>query len=177
MEALTQHGWSSVTLSNRSTPSKATTTSSRYVPSSWAISYVELSADLKAITGLDSISLQPNSGAQGELAGLRCIRSYHASQGQSHRNVCLIPVSATAPTPPRQHGRNEIIPIKCDSKGNLDMEDLEKKAVQNKDKLAAIMVTYPSTFGSLRRGSGGYVISFMRMEAGVYGWSEHECTD
>ena len=112
-----------------------------------------MSDDLKAITGLDEISLQPNSGAQGELAGLRVIRAYQKSHGEEHRNICLIPVSAhgTNPASAAMAGMT-VIPVKCDIKGNLDMLDLEKKATQNKDKLAAIMVTYPSTFGVFEKG-------------------------
>jgi glycine dehydrogenase len=113
----------------------------------------KLSEDLKAITGLDEISLQPNSGAQGELAGLRVIRAYHKSRGEEDRNVCLIPVSAhgTNPASAAMAGM-KVIPVKCDVKGNLDMEDLEKKAEQFKDNLGAIMVTYPSTFGVFEEG-------------------------
>jgi glycine dehydrogenase len=142
MEALTQHGWSNV---HPFQPADAV--------QGYHYIIEKLSDDLKAITGLDEISLQPNSGAQGELAGLRVIRSYHKSQGQEHRNVCLIPVSAhgTNPASAAMAGM-KVIPVKCDVKGNLDMEDLEKKAVQNKDKLAAIMVTYPSTFGVFEEG-------------------------
>ena len=112
-----------------------------------------MSGDLKAITGLDEISLQPNSGAQGELAGLRVIRAYHKSRGEEYRNICLIPVSAhgTNPASAAMAGM-KVIPIKCDVNGNLDMEDLREKALQNKDKLAAIMVTYPSTFGVFEEG-------------------------
>lgn len=112
-----------------------------------------MSEDLKAITGLDAISLQPNSGAQGELAGLRVIRAYHKSRGEEYRDVCLIPVSAhgTNPASAAMAGM-KVIPVKCDIKGNLDMEDLKLKVNQNKGKLAAIMVTYPSTFGVFEEG-------------------------
>jgi glycine dehydrogenase len=142
MEAITQHGWSQV---------------HPFAPadSVQGYNYVieKLSADLKAITGLDEISLQPNSGAQGELAGLRVIRAYRESRGEEHRNICLIPVSAhgTNPASATMAGL-KVIPIKCDVKGNLDMADLAKKAEQHKDKLAAIMVTYPSTFGVFEEG-------------------------
>jgi len=142
MEALTQHGWSSVH------PFQPADSVQGY-------KYIieKLSADLQAITGLDQISLQPNSGAQGELAGLRVIRAYHNSQGQQHRNVCLIPVSAhgTNPASAAMAGM-KVIPVRCDVKGNLDMVDLKKKAVENKEHLGAIMVTYPSTFGVFEEG-------------------------
>jgi glycine dehydrogenase len=87
------------------------------------------------------------------LAGLRVIRAYHKSRGEEGRDICLIPVSAhgTNPASAAMAGM-KVIPIKCDTKGNLDMEDLEQKAVQNKTKLAAIMVTYPSTFGVFEEG-------------------------
>jgi glycine cleavage system P protein (glycine dehydrogenase) len=112
-----------------------------------------LTDHLKAITGLDEISLQPNSGAQGELTGLRVIRAYQASQGESRRDICLIPVSAhgTNPASAAMAGLT-VVPIKCDAKGNLDMSDLEQKAEKYKERLAAIMVTYPSTFGVFEEG-------------------------
>jgi glycine dehydrogenase len=107
----------------------------------------DLSDWLAEITGFTGVSLQPNSGAQGEYAGLLSIRGYHASK-QSDRDVCLIPVSA--------HGTNpasavmvgfKVVVVACDDKGNIDLADLEKKADEHKDKLAALMITYPSTHG------------------------------
>ncbi|KAK9361997.1 glycine cleavage system P-protein-domain-containing protein [Lipomyces starkeyi] len=108
----------------------------------------ELEADLADITGLDATSLQPNSGAQGEYTGLRVIRAYLDATGGSHRSVCLIPVSAhgTNPASAAMAGM-KVVPIKCTAQGELDIADLEVKAVKHKDELAAIMMTYPSTFG------------------------------
>ncbi|ODQ75437.1 hypothetical protein LIPSTDRAFT_48518 [Lipomyces starkeyi NRRL Y-11557] len=109
---------------------------------------LELEADLADITGLDATSLQPNSGAQGEYTGLRVIRAYLDATGGSHRRVCLIPVSAhgTNPASAAMAGM-KVVPIKCTAQGELDIGDLEVKAVKHKDELAAIMMTYPSTFG------------------------------
>lgn len=110
----------------------------------------ELEKDLEVITGMDKVSLQPNSGAQGEFAGLRVIKKYQDSKaGGKERNVCLIPVSAhgTNPASAAMAGMR-VVPLKCDTKtGNLDMEDLNTKCEKFKDELAAIMITYPSTFG------------------------------
>ena len=108
----------------------------------------ELEKDLCAITGFDACSLQPNSGAQGEYAGLLVIKAYHESRGDHHRNVILIPISA--------HGTNpasaamcgfKIVIVACDDKGNIDMNDMRAKANEHKDNLAGLMVTYPSTHG------------------------------
>ncbi len=103
---------------------------------------------LVAITGYDAISLQPNSGAQGEYAGLLAIRGYHASRGEPHRTVCLIPSSAhgTNPASASMAGM-EVVVVACDAHGNVDVEDLRAKATQHADKLAAVMITYPSTHG------------------------------
>ncbi|KAK9387109.1 glycine cleavage system P-protein-domain-containing protein [Lipomyces mesembrius] len=108
----------------------------------------ELEADLADIAGLDATSLQPNSGAQGEYTGLRVIRAYLDASGGSHRSVCLIPVSAhgTNPASAAMAGM-KVIAIKCTAHGELDIADLEAKAETHKDELAAIMMTYPSTFG------------------------------
>jgi glycine dehydrogenase len=109
-----------------------------------------LCLQLKHITGMDSVSLQPNSGAQGEFTGLRVIKKYlDAMDDGKTRKVCLIPVSAhgTNPASAAMAGM-KVVPLKCDSKtGNLDMDDLQGKCEQYKDELAAIMITYPSTFG------------------------------
>jgi glycine dehydrogenase len=114
----------------------------------YQILFRELEYALQEATGFDEISLQPNSGAQGEYAGLRVIKAYFQSIGQSHRNICLIPVSA--------HGTNpasavmaglKVVTVKCEENGNLDLTDLAKKSKQYEDNLAAIMVTYPSTYG------------------------------
>lgn len=109
-----------------------------------------LNDDLSSLTGYDRISFQPNSGAQGEYAGLRVIRAYLESKGEGHRNICLIPVSAhgTNPASSAMAGL-EVIPVKCEDNkhGNLDLKDLKAKAEKYKDNLAAIMITYPSTYG------------------------------
>ncbi|WYZ39539.1 hypothetical protein EsH8_III_001453 [Colletotrichum jinshuiense] len=108
-----------------------------------------LSEQLKGITAMDDVSLQPNSGAQGEFAGLRVIRKYLEQQPGKKRDICLIPVSAhgTNPASAAMAGMR-VVPIKCDQKtGNLDIEDLEAKCKKHSDELGAFMVTYPSTFG------------------------------
>ncbi|KAK3311615.1 glycine cleavage system P-protein-domain-containing protein [Chaetomium strumarium] len=108
-----------------------------------------LKNQLKRITAMDAVSLQPNSGAQGEFAGLRAIRKYHESKGQSQRDLCLIPVSAhgTNPASAAMAGMR-VLPIKCDAKtGNLDLEDLEAKCAKHASEIGAMMVTYPSTYG------------------------------
>ena len=108
----------------------------------------ELSDDLKEITGFQGISLQPNSGAQGEYTGLMVIRQYHIDRGDLHRNICLIPSSAhgTNPASAVMAGMKVVV-VSSDPTGNIDMEDLKKKAEQYKESLAALMVTYPSTYG------------------------------
>lgn len=108
----------------------------------------ELSAWLCEITGFSAMSLQPNSGAQGEYAGLMTIRTYHEDRGQGHRNVALIPSSAhgTNPASAVMAGMKVVV-SKCDEKGNIDVEDLRSKAEQYKDQLSCLMVTYPSTHG------------------------------
>lgn len=122
------------------------------VPQDQAEGYIEminnLSNDLKEITGFAGVSLQPNSGAAGEYAGLRVIHSYLASQGQGHRNKILIPASAhgTNPASAIQAGF-ETVTCACDQNGNVDMEDFKKKVEEHKDNLAALMITYPSTHG------------------------------
>jgi glycine dehydrogenase len=100
------------------------------------------------ITGYDAISLQPNSGAQGEYAGLLAIRAYHAARGESQRKVCLIPSSAhgTNPASAAMVGM-EVVVVACDANGNVDVADLRKKAAAHTKNLAAIMITYPSTHG------------------------------
>ena len=100
------------------------------------------------ITGYDAISLQPNSGAQGEYAGLLAIRAYHAARGEPHRKVCLIPSSAhgTNPASASMAGM-EVVVVACDARGDVDVADLRAKAAQHAKNLAAIMITYPSTHG------------------------------
>jgi len=108
----------------------------------------ELGSALKKITGFDGISFQPNSGAAGEYSGLMVIRAYHQSRGEGHRNVALIPASAhgTNPASSAMAGMKVVV-VECDEKGNISVEDLRKKAEENKANLAAAMITYPSTHG------------------------------
>ncbi len=110
--------------------------------------FKELASDLSDITGFDQVSLQPNSGAQGEYSGLMVIRAYHQSNGDFDRNICLIPTSAhgTNPASAVMAGM-EVVLIKCDEKGNIDIIDLEEKAKQYSNNLSALMITYPSTHG------------------------------
>ncbi len=123
-----------------------------FAPASQARGYHALFADLERwlaeITGFAAVSLQPNAGSQGELAGLLVVRAYHASRGEAHRDVCLIPDSA--------HGTNpasavvagmRVVPVKCLGNGNIDVADLRAKVDANRDRLGALMVTYPSTHG------------------------------
>jgi glycine dehydrogenase len=116
----------------------------------------DLEGWLAAITGFAGVSLQPNAGSQGEYAGLLVIRAWHHSRGDAHRDVCLIPTSA--------HGTNpasavmaglRVVPVACDSQGNIDLADLEAKASAHADQLAALMVTYPSTHGVFEAGIRG----------------------
>lgn len=108
----------------------------------------DLSQRLCAITGYDAFSLQPNSGAQGEYAGLLTIRAYHASRGDSQRNICLIPASAHGTNPASAHMAGmQVVVVRCDSDGNIDLADLEARAAEHADTLAAAMITYPSTHG------------------------------
>ena len=143
-----------------------------FAPLDQAAGYLEIFRDLERwlgeVTGFAAVSLQPNAGSQGEYTGLLVIRAWHASRGESHRNVCLIPVSA--------HGTNpasavmaglKVVAVGCDTFGNIDLEDLRAKAQANAESLAALMVTYPSTHGvfeeeireicEIVHGSGGQV--------------------
>lgn len=123
-----------------------------FVPVNQALGYQEvlksLEEQLNVITGFSATSLQPNSGAQGEYAGLMVIRAYHESRGEEHRNICLIPASAhgTNPASAVMAGMKVVV-TKTDEKGNIDMIDLEEKAEKHAEHLAALMVTYPSTHG------------------------------
>ncbi|KAI9101980.1 glycine cleavage system P-protein-domain-containing protein [Phlyctochytrium arcticum] len=116
--------------------------------SGYRIMLQELEYALTEVTGFDQISLQPNSGAQGEYTGLRVIKAYLQSQGQQNRDVCLIPVSAhgTNPASAAMAGF-QVVTVKCEENGNLDLVDLRAKAEKFKDRLAATMITYPSTYG------------------------------
>ncbi len=143
-----------------------------YAPADQTAGYLELIADLESwlaeITGYDRVSLQPNAGSQGELAGLLAINAYHHSRGDTHRDICLIPQSA--------HGTNaasavlagmRVVVVKTASNGNIDLEDLRAKLTDHHDAVAAIMLTYPSTHGvyetdvrtvcDLVHGAGGQV--------------------
>tara|TARA_B100000941_G_C28507856_1_gene558597 strand:- start:714 stop:3506 length:2793 start_codon:yes stop_codon:yes gene_type:complete len=123
-----------------------------FAPESQTLGYQELFNSLKKwlvdITGLHSCSLQPNSGAQGEYAGLMVVRAYHQNNGNTERNICLIPESAhgTNPASAVMAGM-QVIVIKCDESGNIDVGDLKEKAEENKESLSALMITYPSTHG------------------------------
>jgi glycine dehydrogenase len=110
--------------------------------------FEELKADLLEITGFDDITFQPNSGASGEYTGLMVIRAYHESRKQGKRTIVLIPASAhgTNPASAVMAGLNVVV-VDCDEKGNIDINDLEKKAEEHKDDLSAMMITYPSTHG------------------------------
>ena len=123
-----------------------------FAPAGQAQGYKELIDGLEAMlvecTGYDAVSLQPNSGAQGEYAGLLAIRAYHASRGDTRRDICLIPESAhgTNPASAQMCGM-QVVVTKCDANGNVDVEDIRRNAEKYSDRLAAIMMTYPSTHG------------------------------
>jgi glycine dehydrogenase len=110
--------------------------------------FTDLKNWLRSVTGFSGVSLQPNAGAQGEFAGLMVIKKYHEQNGDTNRNVCLIPSSAhgTNPASAQMVGMKVVV-IKCDEHGNVDINDLKEKAEIHKDNLAALMVTYPSTHG------------------------------
>ena len=113
----------------------------------------ELESMLCAATGYDSVSLQPNAGSQGEYAGLLAIRAYHQSRGEAHRDICLIPSSAHGTNPATAHMAGmRVVVTACDARGNVDIEDLRAKAIEHSDKLAALMITYPSTHGVFEEG-------------------------
>ncbi|KRG72829.1 glycine dehydrogenase [Stenotrophomonas chelatiphaga] len=122
------------------------------VPADQAVGYKALIEGLEAMlvecTGYDAVSLQPNSGAQGEYAGLLAIRAYHRSRGDDHRDICLIPDSAhgTNPASAQMCGMKVVV-TKTDANGNVDVEDIRRNAEKYSDRLAALMVTYPSTHG------------------------------
>jgi glycine dehydrogenase len=121
-------------------------------PTAQATGYMALFDDLErmlcACTGYDAVSLQPNAGSQGEYAGLLAIRAWHASRGEAHRDVCLIPSSAHGTNPASAHMMGmRVVVVACDEHGNVDIADLKAKAQQHAPRLAAIMITYPSTHG------------------------------
>ncbi|TDT76734.1 glycine dehydrogenase [Litoreibacter halocynthiae] len=123
-----------------------------YVPENQAAGYREMIDDLSAklceITGYDGLTMQPNSGAQGELAGLLTIAAYHRANGQGHRNICLIPMSAhgTNPASAQMVGW-KVVPVKSAANGDIDLEDFRAKVAQHAENLAGCMITYPSTHG------------------------------
>jgi len=123
-----------------------------YAPKNQIEGYLKLITDLESwlssITGYETVSLQPNAGSQGEYAGLLAIDAYHKQRGDEKRNICLIPKSAHGTNPASAQMVNMIpIPVECDDEGNIDIQDLKQKAEENKEQLAAIMITYPSTHG------------------------------
>ncbi len=108
---------------------------------------------LKAVTGFDAICMQPNSGAQGEYAGLLAIRNYHQSQGEGHRNICLIPTSAHGTNPASAALADmKVVLVNCDDQGNVDINDLRSKAETHAEDLSCLMITYPSTHGVYEEG-------------------------
>ncbi|MDO4709292.1 MAG: aminomethyl-transferring glycine dehydrogenase [Pseudomonadota bacterium] len=128
-----------------------------FAPAEQAAGYQALIAGLEAMlcecTGYDAVSLQPNSGAQGEYSGLLAIRAWHASRGESHRDICLIPESAHGTNPASaQLCGMKVVVVACDKQGNVDVEDLRAKAEKHRENLAAIMLTYPSTHGVFEEG-------------------------
>jgi glycine dehydrogenase len=123
-----------------------------FAPDDQTAGYRQMIAELEdmlvACTGYAAVSIQPNAGSQGEYAGLLAIRAYHASRGQGHRNVCLIPASAHGTNPASaQMAGMKVVVVACDAQGNVDVADLKARAQQHADTLAAIMITYPSTHG------------------------------
>jgi len=143
----------------------------------------QLENQLREVTGFAAVSLQPNAGSQGEYAGLLTIKAYHESRGDSHRDVCLIPSSAhgTNPASAQMVGMT-IVVVGCDAEGNVDLDDLEGKIEKHHDRLAALMVTYPSTHGvfeeqivtvcSKVREAGGQVYMDGANMNALVGWAQ-----
>jgi len=128
-----------------------------FAPKSQTPGYEQLVAELdhylRDVTGFDAICMQPNSGAQGEYAGLLAIKKYHESRGEGHRNVCLIPRSAHGTNPASaQMASMRVVVTECDEHGNVDFDDLRKKAEEVSDQLSCLMLTYPSTHGVYEKG-------------------------
>ena len=128
-----------------------------FAPKDQTVGYLELIKDLEdmlcEITGYKAISLQPNAGSQGEYAGLLAINGFHKNNGDTQRNICLIPESAHGTNPASaQMAGMQVIAIKCDKRGNIDLDDLQEKAAKFSNELAAIMITYPSTHGVFESG-------------------------
>ncbi|MDA8486900.1 beta-eliminating lyase-related protein, partial [Pseudomonas resinovorans] len=128
-----------------------------FAPAEQSQGYAELTRELEAMlcqaTGYDAVSLQPNAGSQGEYAGLLAIRAYHLSRGDDQRDICLIPQSAhgTNPATASMVGMRVVVTA-CDARGNVDIADLKAKAEEHQDRLAALMITYPSTHGVFEEG-------------------------
>ena len=144
-----------------------------FAPRDQAVGYLEmiggLTEWLKTVTGFDAICMQPNSGAQGEYAGLVTIARYHASRGDVHRNVCLIPKSAHGTNPATAQMANmKVVVIDCDENGNVDAVDLESKAGLHAANLACLMLTYPSTHGVFEEGVGDVCAIVHRYGGQVY---------
>ena len=123
-----------------------------FAPQDQTVGYQTMIAQLEemlcACTGYDAISLQPNAGSQGEYAGLLAIKAFHEANGDADRDICLIPSSAHGTNPASAQMANmRVVVVKCDEKGNVDLDDLNKKIVEEPDRIAAIMITYPSTHG------------------------------
>lgn len=137
----------------------------------------ELEAYLCSVTGFTACSLQPNSGAQGEFAGLLTIKAYHEHHGNPKRNIALIPASAhgTNPASAVVAGMHVVVTA-CDDNGNIIVQDILDKANEYKDQLACLMVTYPSTHGVLKPLSRKFVKSYMNMGIGLYGRCQYECS-
>ena len=128
-----------------------------FAPQEHASGYTQMIDDLDRwlceITGFDKVSFQPNAGSQGEYAGLLAIRRYHQSRGEGHRNICLIPSSAHGTNPASAHMAGlDVVVVKCTSSGDIDIADLEARSKEYGDRLAALMLTYPSTHGVFEQG-------------------------
>ncbi|QXH45955.1 aminomethyl-transferring glycine dehydrogenase [Pseudomonas xanthosomatis] len=130
-----------------------------FAPAAQSQGYLQMTTELEAMlcaaTGYDAVSLQPNAGSQGEYAGLLAIRAYHRSRGNSHRDICLIPSSAHGTNPATAHMAGmRVVVTACDARGNVDIDDLRAKAIEHRERLAAIMITYPSTHGVFEEAIG-----------------------
>ncbi|WP_087502570.1 aminomethyl-transferring glycine dehydrogenase [Pseudomonas sp. SID14000] len=130
-----------------------------FAPAEQSQGYLQMTTELEAMlcaaTGYDAVSLQPNAGSQGEYAGLLAIRAYHRSRGEGHRDICLIPSSAHGTNPATAHMAGmRVVVTACDARGNVDVEDLRAKAIEHRERLAAIMITYPSTHGVFEEAIG-----------------------
>ncbi|MBF8661176.1 aminomethyl-transferring glycine dehydrogenase [Pseudomonas putida] len=130
-----------------------------FAPAQQSQGYLQMTSELEAMlcaaTGYDAVSLQPNAGSQGEYAGLLAIRAYHRSRNEGHRDICLIPSSAhgTNPATANMAGM-QVVVTACDGRGNVDVADLRAKAIEHRERLAALMITYPSTHGVFEEAIG-----------------------